>query len=157
MASVKWLSRIVVLDKAHAGFWQTFDYSVWARPKEGLPQLVPVTAIQPKAVVTSPEAGAVLKAGQEVALTGFAWAGENAVTKVETSTDGGKTWTVADGKAEALKSGRWTAKLTPRTAGPLKLLARATDDKGNTQPEKRDADRRSYMINHLVPVEVMVK
>jgi DMSO/TMAO reductase YedYZ molybdopterin-dependent catalytic subunit len=156
MASVKWLSRIVVLDKPHAGFFQTFDYSVWERPKEGLPQLVPVTAIQPKAVIVEPGLGQVLKAGQEVAVKGFSWAGENAVTKVEFSADGGKTWSATDGKAEAFKYGRWTAKFTP-PAGSLKLLARATDDKGNTQPEKRDADRRTYMINHLVPVEVTAK
>ena len=41
--------------------------------------------------------------------------------------------------------------------GAHKLLARATDDKGATQPEKRDSDRRTYMINHLVPAEVLVK
>jgi DMSO/TMAO reductase YedYZ molybdopterin-dependent catalytic subunit len=156
MASVKWLTRIIVLDKPHAGFWQTFDYSVWER-KEGLPQLVPVTAIQPKAVIVDPGAGAVLKAGQEYAITGFAWAGENAVAKVEVSTDGGKTWAAADGKADAFRVGRWTAKLPPRPAGPLKLLARATDNDGNTQPDKRDIDRRTYMINHLVPTEVTVK
>jgi DMSO/TMAO reductase YedYZ molybdopterin-dependent catalytic subunit len=157
MASVKWLSRIVVLDKAHAGFWQTFDYSVWERPKDATPRLVPVTTIQPKAVITSPEAGAVLKIGQEYTITGFAWAGESPVEKVEISADGGKTWTVANGAAEKFRVGRWTVPLVPKAAGPLKLLARATDDKGNTQSEKRDTDRRTYMINHLIPVEVTVK
>jgi DMSO/TMAO reductase YedYZ molybdopterin-dependent catalytic subunit len=72
MASVKWLSRIVVLDKPHTGFWQTMDYSVWERPKEGLPQLVPVTAIQPKAVITIPGPGAVLEVGKEYTITAAA-------------------------------------------------------------------------------------
>lgn len=157
MASVKWLSRIVVLDKPHAGFFQTFDYSRWERPKEGLPQLVPVTAIQPKAVIVEPAAGAVVKAGVPVTVSGFAWAGENGVAKVEVSADGGKSWFAAEGKAEPFKSARWRANYVPQQAGALKLLARATDDKGNTQPEKRDADRRTYMINHLVPVEVTVR
>ena len=31
------------------------------------------------------------------------------------------------------------------------------DTAGNTQPTARDPDRRTYMINHLVPVEVTVK
>lgn len=156
MASVKWLNRIVVQDKPHAGFWQTFDYSVWDRA-DGLPRLVPVTAIQPKAVLTSHGSGAVLPAGKAVILEGFAWAGENAVAKVEVSADGGKTWLAAKGTAEPFKFGKWSAPFTPATAGPLKLVVRATDDKGNTQAPTRDNDRRTYMINHLVPVEVTVK
>lgn len=157
MASVKWLSRIVVLDRPHDGFWQTFDYSHWVR-KDGLPELVPVTAIQPKAVITKPEAGAVLKAGEEVQFEGFAWAGENGVEKVELSLDGGKTWgPMFNGTAKPFSYTRWEAKTVLKEKGPLKLLVRATDDKGNTQPEKRDPDRRTYMINHLVPVEVTVK
>jgi DMSO/TMAO reductase YedYZ molybdopterin-dependent catalytic subunit len=157
MASVKWLSRIVVLDKPHTGFFQTFDYSVWERPKEGLPQLVPVTTIQPKAVLTTFGPGSELAVGREYIVTAAAWAGEHPVAKVEFSADGGKTWTAMEGKGEAFKAWKWVTKFTPKAAGPLKLLARATDERGNTQPEKRDPDRRSYMINHLVPVDVTVK
>jgi DMSO/TMAO reductase YedYZ molybdopterin-dependent catalytic subunit len=158
MASVKWLSRIIVLDRPHNGFFQTLDYAYWTRDREGLPHLTPLTAIQPKAVVVSPAPGEELKAGQEVSVKGFAWAGENAAAKVEISTDGGKTWSAANlGKSEPLKAASWTAKFTPKAAGPLKLVARCTDDKGNAQPEKRDPDRRNYMINHLVPVELTVK
>lgn len=158
MASVKWLTRIVVLDRPHAGFWQTFDYAHWERrPAEALPQLVPVTAMQPKAVVTSPGTGAVVAVGKPHPVSGYAWAGENAVAKVEVSADGGQTWAAANGKAEPFKAGRWTANVTPAKAGPLKLVARCTDDKGNTQPPTRDNDRRTYIINHLVPVEVVAR
>lgn len=154
MASVKWLTKIVVLDRPHAGFWQTFDYSVWERPKDAPPRLVPVTAIQPKAVITSPGPGAVLRGGP-TEITGYAWAGENAVATVEVSADDGKSWARAEGKADPFKAGRWTAKLElPPGARALRLLARATDDKGATQPAARDTDRRTYMINHLVPTEV---
>jgi DMSO/TMAO reductase YedYZ molybdopterin-dependent catalytic subunit len=156
MASVKWLSRIVVLDKPHAGFFQTFDYSVWERPKDGLPQLVPITAIQPKAVITSPEAGTVLKAGAGIVVSGVAWAGENAVAKVELGING--DWVpVTVENAKPFEYARWETKIKGVAKGPLKLAARCTDDKGRTQPDKRDADRRTYMINHLVPVEVTVK
>ncbi len=146
-----------MLDKPHAGFFQTMDYSVWDRPKDGLPQLVPVTAIQPKAVITSPEPGAVLNVGQQYTISGFAWAGENSVEIIEVSADGGKTWTMAREAAEKFRVGKWSVPFIPKVAGPLKLLARATDNKKNTQPATRDPDRRSYMINHLVPVEVTVK
>jgi DMSO/TMAO reductase YedYZ molybdopterin-dependent catalytic subunit len=157
MASVKWLTRIVVLDRPHTGFFQTLDYSIWKREQAEMPQLVPVTAIQPKAVITKPEPGAVLKAGTEYELSGFAWAGENGVAKVEVSLDGGTKWALVKATAESFKAGPWSTTLTPATPGPLKIVVRCTDDKGNTQPDKRDPDRRTYMINHLVPVEVTVK
>jgi DMSO/TMAO reductase YedYZ molybdopterin-dependent catalytic subunit len=157
MASVKWLTRIVVLDKPHAGFWQTFDYSHWERPQDAPPRLVPVTAIQPKALITTPEAGATIPLGKPHVLAGWAWAGENGVAKVEVSTDGGATWRDVPAKCEPFKAIKWQTNFLPDKKGPLKLLARCTDDKGTTQAEKRDTDRRTYMINHLVPVEVTVK
>jgi DMSO/TMAO reductase YedYZ molybdopterin-dependent catalytic subunit len=157
MASVKWLSRIVVTDKPHAGFWQTFDYSVWDRAGAS-PQLVPVTAIQPKAVVTSVGPGEVLEVGKAHTISGLAWAGERAVKNVELSTDGGKTWTaVTHAAGQPLTWTPWSAQVTPTAKGVLPLVARCTDDKGNAQPATRDADRRTYMINHLVPTEVVVK
>jgi DMSO/TMAO reductase YedYZ molybdopterin-dependent catalytic subunit len=157
MASVKWLSRIVVTDKPHAGFWQTFDYSVWERTGAS-PQLVPVTAIQPKAVITSVGPGDVLAAGKAHTIKGLAWAGEQAVKKVEISTDGGKTWSPATHAAGApFVWTSWSAQIIPTEKGVLALVARCTDDKGNAQPDKRDPDRRTYMINHLVPTEVVVK
>ncbi len=135
MASVKWLTRIVVLDKPHTGFFQTLDYTIWERNKDGgLPHLVPVTAIQPKAVIVKPEPGAVLRAGAQTTVSGFSWAGENGVAKVELSTDGGKTWTAAKGGALPFRSGRWVATITPPNPGPLKLVVRATDDKGTPSP-----------------------
>lgn len=160
MASVKWITRIIVVDKPHDGYWQTIDYAIWER-KDGQPQLVPLTAMQPKAIITTLTDGAVVHAGKTVTVQGYAWAGENAVARVELSVDGGKTWanTTLRGKAVPLCWVPWEAKwdVPPRFKGAVKLLARCTDDKGRTQPEKRDPDRRTYMINHLVPTEVSVR
>ena len=41
--------------------------------------------------------------------------------------------------------------------GTASIVARATHDMGNTQPATRDPDRRTYMINHLVPTTVTVR
>jgi hypothetical protein len=51
---------------------------------------------------------------------------------------------------------RWELPWTVPAAGPQKLYCRCTDRAGRGQPDKRDGDRRTYMINHLVPVEVTV-
>jgi DMSO/TMAO reductase YedYZ molybdopterin-dependent catalytic subunit len=158
MASVKWLTRIVVIDRPHVGYWQTMDYSVWERPN-GLPVLRPITVMEPKASIARPTPGEVVPAGRPYEVAGAAWAGENRVAKVEISADGGKTWAAvkvegANPFTWVLWSHRWDV---PKTSGPVKLVVRCTDDKGRTQPDKRDPDRRTYVINHLVPTEVLVR
>jgi DMSO/TMAO reductase YedYZ molybdopterin-dependent catalytic subunit len=158
VASVKWLTRILVTAKPFRGFFQTLDYSYFERT-HGEPTLVPVTKLLPKASIAKPEMGNVLPAGKPVTVTGWAWAGEAKVAKVEVSTDGGKSWASAKlvGEEAPFCWRKWAFDWTPATPGPVKLVAKATDDAGNTQPAERDPDRRQYMINHLVPVEITVK
>ncbi len=160
MAAVKWLSRIVVVEKPHDGFWQTFDYSIYERHDGGLATLKPVTAMQPKAQIARPLVGEVVPAGKPYTIRGAAWAGEASVGKVEVSLDGGKTWNEAKrlGKAEPFSWQQWELGWeVPAQAGSVKLLCRCTDSNGKGQPETRDPDRRTYMINHLIPVEVTIQ
>ena len=157
MAAVKWLTRVTVTDRPHAGFWQTLDYSTFHR-EAGRPVLGPVAEMQPKAVITRPASGEVVPAGKSYRVSGLAWAGEQAVDRVEVSSDGGASWAAAavEKHPAAFCWRRWTFDWTPATKGPVGLLARCTDAAGRTQPDKRDPDRRSYLINHLIPVPVTV-
>lgn len=160
MASIKWLTRIIVLNQPYQGYFQTMDYSYFVRNDEGLATLVPLSEMQPKAVISRPATGDVVVSGRPCEVFGAAWAGESAVAKVEFSSDGGRSWKPVELERETApfcwRFWRyvWTA---PPTPGPVKLLARATDSRGTSQPESRDPDRRSYMINHLIPVEVLVR
>jgi DMSO/TMAO reductase YedYZ molybdopterin-dependent catalytic subunit len=159
VASVKWLTRLVVTAKPHAGFWQTTDYSIYRR-RNGLPEVAPITTMQPKAAIARPALHEAVPAGKPYKVFGAAWAGEAKVARVEVSTDGGKTWDAATltGEDRPFCWRTWEyAWKVPAEKGRAKLLARATDADGATQPEKRDPDRRNYMINHLVPVEVIVR
>ena len=159
MASVKWLTKIVVTDRPHNGFWQTLDYSMWDR-RMGLPSLVPLTAGLPKAIILKPGLNAAVPANRELTVVGKAWAGERRVAKVEISDDGGKSWSTAKLAADE-KDFCWRewsfAWKSPVATGPVSLLAKCTDDRGNTQPTTRDPDRRSYAINHLIPLDLIVK
>ena len=159
MASVKWLTEIRVTDRPYSGFFQTLDYSYWVRKPNERPELVPVTAVQPKAIIVRPGLNESVAVGKEVIVSGKAWAGEKKVAKVEFSSDDGKTWVAGKlaGEDQEYSWRDWTAAWKPAERGPARLLARCTDESGNTQPEKRDPDRRTYMINHLVPIEVIVK
>jgi len=158
MASVKWLTRIVVTDKPFQGFFQGLDYAYFVR-RDGLPTLVPVTAIQPKAVIARPGLNEVIPAGKSFRLFGAAWAGERPVAKVEVSLDGGKAWAAATllGEAKPLQWVLWEYGWERPEGGTTSIVARATDDMGHTQPATRDPDRRTYMINHLVPTPVTIR
>ena len=82
------------------------------------------------------------------------------MSRVEFSDDGGRNWARAQLREPnqrycwRLWDHQWR---TPDRAGPVTLMVRATDERGRTQPERRDEDRRNYMINHLIPWEVEVR
>jgi DMSO/TMAO reductase YedYZ molybdopterin-dependent catalytic subunit len=158
MAAVKWVTRIIVSKTPFQGFWQSLDYSYFVRQGE-LPTLQPLTVMQPKALIARPSLNEVVSAGKPTTIFGAAWAGEKAVKTVEVSTDGGTTWAVAKlrGEAKPMEWVLWEFPWTNPRPGTSSLVARATDTAGATQPTTRDPDRRSYMINHLVPFDVIVK
>jgi hypothetical protein len=79
---------------------------------------------------------------------------------VEISVDGGGNWAEAKlidqptRNAWRLWEYDWR---TPSKPGKQTLVVRATDSRGRTQPVERDPDRGTYMINHLLPVEVEIR
>src|SRR5215217_1799033 len=167
MASVKWLQRIIVTDRAFTGYYQTIDYAYWRRTDYGhwqrggqVAELMPLTEMQVKAEIARPAEGETVPANTTVRIHGAAWACDAEITKVELSTDGGATW--HDGKllgesnpnAWRLWELNWK---TPSQPGKQTLIARATDSLGRTQPSHRDPDRGTYMINHLLPIEIEVQ
>ena len=158
MASVKWLRRIVVTDKPFAGYYQSIDYTYWQRAS-GLPTLAPLAEQQIKAEIAQPENGETVPAETTVRVHGAAWSCDADITKVEVSVDSGATWHGAHLADRSVKNAwrlweyEWR---TPVRPGKHRLLARATDSRGRVQPFERDADRGTYMINHVLPIEVEV-
>jgi DMSO/TMAO reductase YedYZ molybdopterin-dependent catalytic subunit len=159
VASIKWLQRIIVTDRPFNGYYQTLDYSVWTR-REDMAELVALSEMQTKAEITQPAEGETVPANSTVRVHGAAWTGGGEITKVELSADGGKTWNGAkllgESKPNAWRLWEFNWK-TPARSGKVTLIARATDSKGRTQPMERDADRGTYMINHLLPISVEVR
>jgi DMSO/TMAO reductase YedYZ molybdopterin-dependent catalytic subunit len=158
MASVKWLSRIIAVEKPFDGFWQTMDYSRFVR-ENGLPVVTPITEMQVKSSIARPVDGANVPRNSTERIFGAAWSGEAAVTKVEVSTDGGKSWEIAKliDKEAPMAWRLWEYQWkTPSQPGRVVLMTRATDSRGQTQPMKRDIDLRTYVVNHVLPVEVNI-
>jgi len=159
MASVKWLTKIIASARPFHGYYQTLDYAYWDRGPSA-PTLVPITEMQVKAQIARPGFADAVRAGELYRVCGAAWTTEAEITKVELSTDGGETWHDTQLLGESIRNAwrlweyEWKV---PTKAGKATLMARATDSQGRTQPTERDEDRRSYMVNHLLKIEVEVR
>jgi DMSO/TMAO reductase YedYZ molybdopterin-dependent catalytic subunit len=159
MASVKWLKRVIVTDQAFGGYYQTIDYAYWKR-WEQVAERAPLAELQVKAQIARPTAGEIIPANSGVRVNGAAWASEVAIAKVELSTDGGATWNdvklLGEPRPNAWRLWEFNWQ-TPSAPGMRSLVVRATDSLGRTQPVQHDPDRGTYMINHLLPIEVEVR
>jgi DMSO/TMAO reductase YedYZ molybdopterin-dependent catalytic subunit len=159
MASVKWLRRIIVTDKPFNGFYQSLDYTYWDRSGP-LPTLAPLAEQQTKAEIARPENGETIAGNSKYRVHGAAWSGMAEITRVELSFDSGRSWQDAKLLGEPVKNAwrlweyEWR---TPANPGRHTIFARATDSSGFVQPAERSGDRGTYMINHLLPVEVVVR
>ena len=159
MASVKWLQRIIVTGQAFSGYYQTLDYAYWKR-RGDIGELTPLSTMQIKAEIARPARGETVSTNSNVRVRGAAWTGDGEITKVELSTDGGATWSeaslVGTSKQNAWRLWEFDWR-TSSKPGQADLIARATDSLGRTQPVERDRDRGTYMINHLLPISILVQ
>lgn len=159
VASVKWLSNIIVSDEPFTGFYQSVDYAYWME-RHGQPVRTPITKLQVKAAIARPRQDEVVRRNAAYEVFGAAWSGESEIERVDLSTDGGVTWNPATLLNESqintwrLWSFRWQ---TPDAPGTTTLLARATDTNGNTQPMQHDRNHADYMIHFCLPIKVQIQ
>lgn len=158
MASVKWLRRIIVTDKPFNGFYQSLDYTYWDRSGV-LPTLAPLTELQTKAEIARPQSGETIAANSAYRVYGAAWSGTGEITRVEVSFDSGQNWREAKLLGEPVKNAwrLWEYEWRTPAAGRCQIIARAIDSRGFVQTTGRSSDRGTYMINHLLPIEVEVR
>lgn len=150
MASVKWLHRIEALTEPFTGYYQKNRY-IYSLAGGAAP--TPVTTMRVKALITSPDEGATIAQGPYV-VRGKAWSGEGEVVKVEVGVDGGDDWR----EATLLPSDgpytwrAWEYQWTADVPGRRALRARATDSKGNAQPDAPTWNKYGYGNNAVRPV-----
>ncbi|MGW5731604.1 MULTISPECIES: sulfite oxidase [Streptomyces] len=159
MASVKWLRRIDVVDAPFTGFQQAVAYRYRQSPDD---PGEPVTRIAPRALLIPPgfpdfmSRARVVRPGP-VVLAGRAWSGYGPVTRVEVSTDDGRTWTDAEVTARGPHRWGWQSWHTrwDATAGRHVLTARASDAEGRTQPLEQPWNRGGFGNNAVQRVAVL--
>lgn len=159
MASVKWLTAIRVTAKPFQGYFQTTDYAYWDEDGISGPERVPLGEMSLKSQIARPRIDESIAAGSQYRVFGAAWSSDT-VQSVELSDDDGQTWREAPFLDPAI-SGLWRRWefnwRVPRTPGIRILKSRARDSGGNAQPDQHDNRFGSYVINHVLPVRVMIR
>ena len=160
MASVKWLSRITAIDEPFDGYYQTTSYNVRHHDDDAGE---PVTRIVPRSLMVPPGIPDFFTRSRLVApghheLEGRAWSGHGAITRVEVTSDGGRSWEQADVDPPRLGPSAWQAWRYRWTAEPgdYVLCCRATDSAGNEQPVEATWNTGGYLNNAVQRVDVHV-
>src|SRR5476651_1830807 len=91
-ANVKWLRRLKVMNQPAMSREETSKYTD-LMPDGTARQFT--FDMEPKSLITRPSGGDKLAGPGPCELTGIAWSGRGAIARVEITTDGGATWTLA--------------------------------------------------------------
>ena len=118
----------------------------------------PITEMVVNSIISSPAEGDKAAAGKPVAVKGVAWDGGYGIVGVEVSTDGGESWARAKlGEDTGRFSFRaFSFEIAAAKAGPLAIMARATNKIGQTQTSTLNLNPAGYHHNVMHRVTVAV-
>ena len=116
-----------------------------------------IQAMPLKSLITSPRTGGKLN-GRSMTVNGHAWAGDDVVERVDISIDFGATWAKADLKRPVNPYAwqNWSANIQFPMAGYYEVWARATDNKGRSQPFAIAWNPKGYLNNSMHRISVIV-
>jgi DMSO/TMAO reductase YedYZ molybdopterin-dependent catalytic subunit len=122
MKNVKWLESIELVNSDFIGYWQSRGWNDTA-------------IVHTESRIDVAGNGGSATKGSSTWVAGIAWAGDRGISKVEVSTDGGKTWREAMLKDPLgpFAWRLWAYHWTPETSGDVRIMSRATDGTGATQ------------------------
>ena len=161
--SQKWLTRVYLRDVVHDGPKMTGTayrvpmHPVAAGEKVAKDDFGIIQAMPVKSLITSPATGGTT-GDRNIEVRGHAWAGDNMVKMVEVSIDFGATWQKAslDAPVNPYAWQNWRAQVSFPQAGYYEVWARATDDRGVSQPHAIAWNPKGYLNNAMHRVSVRV-
>ncbi|MFT5095890.1 MAG: molybdopterin-dependent oxidoreductase [Planctomycetales bacterium] len=156
--SVKWLGKIVVSDRPSPNHYVATAYKL---VQEGTPvewaESGPIYRFPLNSVICTPPANSKTGTGK-IAASGYAYpSGQpgTSIAKVEVSADEGRSWTVAKITSPIREHCwvLWKADVS-LSSSASELIVRATDTRGDVQPEHARWNMKGYMFNgwYHVPI-----
>ena len=158
--NIKYIKQLAFTAKESEAHIMSHGYRISPPGSKGDPSQPSVQEMSVKSWINStiPEDGN--QAAGKVQIQGVAFGGMNAIKGVEVSTDGGKTWKPARLIGPDMGKYAWRQFVLQAELpkGTYRLASRATDDKGNVQPETRGENQSGYnntsWADHAVTVTV---
>ena len=162
---VKSLSTITVLPSKFEGFWVKTAYRIpdnpcgCVSPGSTPKKTVPINRMTTRSFIIGPAEGAVLKKNRPVEISGIAFSGGYGIKDVIVSNDGGKSWSEAKlGKDLGKYSWiQWTHSWKPIKTGNYRLMVKAANSIGESQPFEDLWNPAGYLWNKVEKVDVTVR
>lgn len=158
--NIKYIKQLAFTPKESEAKIMSHGYRISPPGSKGDPSQPSVQEMSVKSWINSPIPEDGQLAAGMVQIQGVAFGGMDAVKGVEVSIDGGKTWKQARliGPDMGKYAWRQFALLAHLPKGTHTLTSRATDVKGNVQPETRGENQSGYnntsWADHAVTVTV---
>jgi hypothetical protein len=163
---VKQVTSIQASSKRFDGFWMKSAYRIPTGRfpvidrflSQETPANTPITEMVVNSLVTSVAAGQKMPVGQAFEVKGVAWDGGAGIARVDVSSDGGRTWTMAElGPDHGRFSFRsFRLAVTPAARGALSVMARASNRAGAAQTFDVIANPAGYHHNAVQRIAVEV-
>jgi sulfane dehydrogenase subunit SoxC len=154
--NIKWLRRLELSDAPYMTREETSKYTYPVKDKIRMFSF----EMDARSIITYPSYPKVVQRGW-IEIRGIAWSGRGKITRVEVSTDVGKTWEDAALQGPVLsKAHTYFRHLWSWDGSATEILSRATDETGYVQPSLQQlADARgttmgSYHMNPITAWEI---
>ena len=162
---VKSLSTITVLQTPFEGFWVKTAYRIpdnpcgCIAPGSAPKKTVPINRMTTRSFIIGPAEGATLARNKPTEISGIAFSSGYGIKDVIVSIDGGRSWSEATlGKDLGKYSWiQWTHSWKPTKAGNYRLMVKATNSIGESQPFEGLWNPAGYLWNRVEKVDVTVR
>jgi len=158
--NIKYIKQLAFTPKESDARIMSHGYRMTPPGGKGDPSQPSVQEMSVKSWINSPVPEDGAQTAGTVQIHGVAFGGLNGIKGVEVSLDGGKTWRAARLVGPDMGKYAWRQFVLQATLpkGKHVLASRATDDRGNVQPETRGENQSGYnntsWADHAVTVTV---
>ena len=159
---VKMLNDIEVLDGTDDNYWMKKAYLIPDTPfaniepgQQGV-SMVPINRMVPRSFFTSIREGTKLPVGAETTVRGIAFGGDGAIARVLFSPDAGSHWQEARLGADHGKYSfrQWEVSFTPAAPGAQRLMIKAVNTAGVSQPDRPNWNGGGFMRNVVESISI---